>query len=45
MRTLLQYNHAGGHVLAGLTRRRRCEAALMAGDVQTAMQSPTSRGV
>ena len=44
MRTLLQYNHAGGHVLAGLTRRRRCEAALMAGDVQTAMQIANIKG-
>lgn len=34
--TLLLYNHAGGRVLNGLTRRREYEAALMRGQLQLA---------
>ncbi len=37
MATLLQYNHAGGQVLAGLTRRRRAEMLMFKGDVQSAL--------
>ena len=37
MATLLQYNHAGGQVLAGLTRRRRAEMLMFQGDVQSAL--------
>jgi lysozyme len=37
MATLLLYNHAGGQVLAGLTRRRRAEMLLFNGDVQSAL--------
>jgi len=37
MATLLQYNHAGGQVLAGLTRRRRAEMLMFEGDVQSAL--------
>lgn len=37
MDTLLQYNHAGGQVLAGLTRRRRAERLMFLGDVQSAL--------
>ena len=36
--TLTLYNHAGGNVLPGLTRRRQCEAALMRNDVATAFK-------
>ncbi len=34
--TLAEYNHAGGRVLDGLTRRRACEVALMNGNVTLA---------
>lgn len=34
--TLLQYNHAGGRVLAGLTRRRQAEAAMLLGNLARA---------
>lgn len=37
MATLLQYNHAGGQVLAGLTRRRRAERLLFLGMVDDAL--------
>ena len=37
MATLLQYDHAGGQVLAGLTRRRRAELLMFQGDVQSAL--------
>src|SRR5882757_5983731 len=33
MATLLQYNHAGGHELAGLTRRRKAERLMFLGQV------------
>jgi lysozyme len=36
--TLLLYNHAGGRVLNGLTRRRGCEAALFVGNIQHAAE-------
>ena len=35
--TLLQYNHAGGQVLAGLTRRRMAEKLLFEGNVAAAL--------
>ncbi len=38
MATLKLYNHAGGAVEAGLTRRRLCEVALFMGDLKTAEQ-------
>jgi len=34
--TLLLYDHAGGQILPGLTRRRECEAALFRGNLRTA---------
>lgn len=37
MATLLQYNHAGGQVLAGLTRRRRAERLMFLGMVDDAL--------
>ncbi len=37
MDTLLLYNHAGGQVLAGLTRRRRAEMLMFDGDVESAL--------
>lgn len=37
MSTLLQYDHAGGQVLAGLTRRRTAERLLFLGDVRSAL--------
>lgn len=37
IKTLLLYNHAGGKVLTGLTRRRDCEAELMRGNIQKAL--------
>ncbi len=37
MATLLQYNHAGGQVLNGLTRRRRAEMLMFNGDVASAL--------
>jgi lysozyme len=37
MNTLLQYNHAGGKVLAGLTRRRQAEKLLFLGNVDEAL--------
>ena len=37
MDTLLLYDHAGGQVLAGLTRRRRAEMLMFNGDVQSAL--------
>lgn len=36
--TLLLYDHAGGQVLRGLTRRRNCEAALMRGNLSLALE-------
>jgi len=36
IRTLLLYDHSAGVRLAGLTRRRQCEAALMRGNLQEA---------
>lgn len=38
METLLAYNHAGGRVLNGLTRRRRAERLLFLGDVSGALK-------
>jgi GH24 family phage-related lysozyme (muramidase) len=38
MDTLLQYNHAGGHVLSGLTRRRKAERLMFLGQVGLALQ-------
>lgn len=38
MATLLQYNHAGGKVLAGLTRRRRAEKLMFLGRIHEALQ-------
>ena len=38
MDTLLRYNHAGGMVLAGLTRRRQAERALFEGHVDYALK-------
>lgn len=38
MATLLQYNHAGGHVLAGLTRRREAERLLFLGRTREALE-------
>lgn len=37
MATLLQYNHAGGRVLNGLTRRRRAEKLMFEGHVKEAL--------
>jgi lysozyme len=37
MATLLQYDHAGGRQMAGLTRRRRAEKLMFMGDVQGAL--------
>lgn len=37
MATLLQYNHAGGQVLNGLTRRRRAERLLFLGMIDDAL--------
>jgi lysozyme len=37
MATLLQYNHAGGRVLPGLTRRRQAERLLFLGEVNAAL--------
>jgi lysozyme len=37
METLLLYDHAGGQVLAGLTRRRRAEMLMFNGDIQSAL--------
>ena len=37
METLLQYNHAGGQVLPGLTRRRQAEMLMFNGDIQSAL--------
>lgn len=36
--TLLEYNHAGGEVLAGLTRRRNCNAAMMQNNIELAQK-------
>lgn len=38
MTTLLQYNHAGGKVLNGLTRRRKAEKLLFEGHVSEALK-------
>lgn len=38
MATLLQYNHAGGKVLDGLTRRRKAERLLFLGQVDAALK-------
>lgn len=38
MDTLLQYNHAGGKVLKGLTRRRRAERLMFEGKVDEALR-------
>lgn len=38
MATLLQYNHAGGNVLAGLTRRRKAEMLLFEGHIAEALK-------
>lgn len=38
MATLLQYNHAGGQVLNGLTRRRKAEKLLFEGHVNEALK-------
>lgn len=38
MAALLMYNHADGHVMSGLTRRRRGEKAMFSGLVQAALQ-------
>lgn len=37
MDTLLQYNHAGGQVLSGLTRRREAERLMFLGQVDEAL--------
>lgn len=37
MATLLQYNHAGGQVLKGLTRRRMAEKLLFEGNISAAL--------
>lgn len=38
MDTLLQYDHAGGRVMAGLTRRRQAERLMFTGQVAAAMK-------
>ena len=38
MATLLQYNHAGGKVLNGLTRRRKAEKLLFEGRIKEALE-------
>lgn len=38
MRTLLLYNHAGGRVLAGLTRRREAERLMYLGRIDEALK-------
>jgi len=38
MSTLLQYDHAAGHQMNGLTRRRRAERLMFLGQVQQAMK-------
>jgi lysozyme len=38
MASLLAYNHAGGRVLAGLTRRRKAERLLFLGQVNAALK-------
>ncbi len=43
MDTLLQYNHAGGRVLAGLTRRRRAEKLMFEGKVAEALKLAGSK--
>lgn len=50
MDTLLQYDHAGGRVMAGLTRRRQAERLMFTGQVAAAMKlagahAETSGGV
>lgn len=42
MEVLLEYDHAGGKVLAGLTRRRQAEKLLFEGKVQTALDKAGS---
>src|SRR5882762_1398685 len=38
MTTLQLYNHAGGHVLPGLTRRRKAEQSMFLGHVEEALK-------
>lgn len=38
MATLLQYDHAGGRVMAGLTRRRKAERIMFEGQINAAMR-------
>jgi lysozyme len=38
MNTLLQYDHAGGRVMAGLTRRRQAERLMFTGQVAAALK-------
>lgn len=38
MATLLEYNHAGGKVLTGLTRRRKAERLMFLGEVDAALK-------
>lgn len=38
MNTLLQYDHAGGRVMAGLTRRRQAERLMFMGQVSPALK-------
>lgn len=38
MQTLMMYNHAGGKVLAGLTRRRKAERLMFLGSVDQALE-------
>lgn len=38
MQTLMMYNHAGGKVLAGLTRRRQAERWMFLGNVDQALK-------
>jgi lysozyme len=37
MAVLLEYNHAGGEILAGLTRRRRAERLMFLGETEAAL--------
>src|SRR6185312_1778744 len=38
MATLLQYDHAGGRVMAGLTRRRQAERTMFLGQIDAALK-------
>lgn len=44
LETLLQYNHAGGKVLDGLTRRRKAERLMFLGQVDAALQLAKGHG-